>query len=205
MQKLTSFLLLFSFGLLLSNCASGYQSINPKIISYASKNNSNEIILEYKYDLLQKKYKKKERKNDMRLIAVKLTNLSDRDLVCGKDLKFMYENGKPITPLETKAIFNETKQISGLYLLYLLLTPLQFTVSTNANGVQDNNSFPIGFFVGPGLAAGNMITANSSNRRYKKDLTDHNLLGKTIPKGETVYGLIGINSSNYDAITFKVE
>ena len=58
---------------ILNSCASGYQKINPKGINYVSKNIENNILLEYKYDLLQKKYKKKETKNEVKLIAVKIT------------------------------------------------------------------------------------------------------------------------------------
>lgn len=192
--------------LFLNSCASGYQGINPKILTYNSKNASNEVILEYKYDLLQKKYKKKERRHDVRLVALKLTNLSEKDLVFGQDLKITYENGNAITLLERSQIYSETRQIAAVYFLYLALTPFEFTVTTrNSNGPSSSDSFPFGLFAGPGLAARNVIVAHTSNKRYKKELKEHYLLGKTLKKGETTYGLIGIVSSNYDAIKFKTE
>ena len=45
--------------LFLNSCASGYKKIQPKAINFASRSENNSIVLEYKYDLLEKKYKKK--------------------------------------------------------------------------------------------------------------------------------------------------
>lgn len=191
--------------IMLQSCASNYGFINPKIVSYGSKNTSNEIALEYQYDLLQKKYRKKERKNDVRLVAIKITNLSDRDLVVGQDLKLVYENGTPLRTLETKAFYNETKQMAGMYLLYMLLTPVKLNLSTTNGNGSNVESIPIGYGLGPGLALGNLFVASSANGRYRKDLKTHQLMGRTIKKGTTEYGLVGIRSSNYDAIKFKIE
>jgi hypothetical protein len=198
---LFTFLVLFLIG-----CASGYQTINPKIVSFNSKSASNEILLEYKYELLTNKYKKKERKHDVRLVALKLTNLSDKDLVFGQHLKLAYENGSLIKLLERDEIYQETKQIAGAYFLYLALTPLHLTINTSKQtGPYSSESIPIGLFAGPGLAGRNVIVASSSNKQYKKDLKEHYLLGRTLKKGETTYGLIGIVSGNYDAIKFTTE
>ncbi len=188
--------------LALTNCASNYKSINPNIITYASKSTSasSDLLLEYKYDVLYKKYKKKETKHGLRLVAVKITNLSDKDLVLGKDLNLIQENQKPFNLLDSKEIYNEIKQIQGAYLLYLLLTPLRFYVTKDKNGFQDSNSVPIGYVIGPGLAIGNMVKASSSNRLFRNELKKFNLKDQTIKKGETTYGLIGIRSRNYDAL-----
>jgi hypothetical protein len=43
----------------LTNCASGYKMIEPKSINYVSTNETDKVKLEYKYDLLDKKYAKK--------------------------------------------------------------------------------------------------------------------------------------------------
>jgi hypothetical protein len=207
--SMKSYAPLFSFAFLVffsTRCASGYQHINPKILSYNSNSASNEVLLEYKYDVLHKKYKKKESKHQVRLIAVKLTNLSDRDLIFGKDLKLIYENGDPVKLLERDQIYKETKQIAAAYLLYLALTPLQFTVIRKTNGViTSSESIPAGLIVGPGLAARNLIVANSSNKLYKKELKANYLLGRPLKKGETTYGLIGIAAGKADAIKFSVE
>lgn len=51
---------LLVFAILLNSCASGYKKINPETLNYISKSFEGEILLEYKYDLLDKKYKKKK-------------------------------------------------------------------------------------------------------------------------------------------------
>ena len=191
---------------ILNSCASGYQKINPKGINYVSKNIDSNILLEYKYDLLQKKYKKKETKNEVKLIAVKITNNTEKDIVFGQDFKLAFENGNVISIIETEKIYKQIKQSPASYLLYLLLTPMQFNTSTTSNGqVQKSSSTPIGLVIGPGLAGGNMIAASSANKNFKNELMEFEINGKTIKKGETIYGLIGINSNNYDSIKVKRE
>jgi len=81
------------------------------------------------------------------------------------------------------------KQKVPFYLFYLLLTPTQLTVN--------EDSFPIGYVLGPGLAAGNMAVASTANSRLKKELTDFDLFGKTIKPGQTLYGLIGIPEGGF--------
>jgi hypothetical protein len=77
---------------------------------------------------------------------------------------------------------------------------------TNSYGyTETSSSFPIGLILGPGLAGGNMIAASSANKKFNTDLNDYDLNGKTIKKGETSYGLIGINSTNFDSIKIKMQ
>ncbi len=191
--------------LFLNSCASGYKKIQPKTINFASRSENNSIVLEYKYDLLEKKYKKKELNNGLKLIAVKVTNNTSNDLVFGKDIRLTYENGNELNLLETNVVYNAIKQSPASYLWYLLLTPMQFqTTTTNSFGQQtSSSSTPIGLVIGPGLAGGNMIAASSANKNFQNDLTENDIIGKVIKTGETVYGIVGIRSDNYDTIKVK--
>ena len=191
--------------LFLNSCASGYKKIQPKTINFASRSENNSIVLEYKYDLLEKKYKKKELNNGLKVIAVKVTNNTSNDLVFGKDIRLTYENGNELNLLETNVVYNTIKQSPASYLWYLLLTPMQFqTTTTNSFGQQtSSSSTPIGLVIGPGLAGGNMIAASSANKNFQNDLTENDILGKVIKTGETVYGIVGIRSDNYDTIKVK--
>lgn len=200
MIKISSLLI---FTMFLNSCASGYKKINPETINYVSKSIENNIVLEYKYDLLEKKYKKKETKNNIKLIAVKLTNNSEKEIVFGKDIRFSYENGNEVSLIETEKLFKTIKQSPASYLWYLLLTPMNL-YTTGSNGEQ-TSSTPIGLVVGPGLAGGNMIAASSANKNFKNELMQFDLNGRTIKKGETVYGLIGSNSNSYESIKIKVQ
>ncbi len=191
--------------LFLNSCASGYKKIQPKTINFASRSENNTIVLEYKYDLLEKKYKKKELNNGLKVIAIKVTNNTSNDLVFGKDIRLTYENGNELNLLETNVVYNAIKQSPASYLWYLLLTPMQFqTTTTNSFGQQtSSSSTPIGLVIGPGLAGGNMIAASSANKNFQNDLTENDIIGKVIKTGETVYGIVGIRSDNYDTIKVK--
>lgn len=202
---------LLVFVMFLNSCASGYKKIDPKTINYGSKSIENNILLEYKYDLLAKKYKKKETKNEIKLIAFKITNNSENDIIFGKDFKLSYENGNEVNLIETQKLFKTVKQSPASYLWYLLLSPVQLYsgTTTTSNGsyteTKPANSFPVGLILGPGLAGGNMIAASSANKNFKNELMEFDIIGKTIKKGETVYGLIGLNSNSYDSIKIKMQ
>jgi hypothetical protein len=202
-------LLLLSVLFLLTSCASGYKIINPKSLNYISKNTNEGLVLEYKYDLLaNKKYQKKELKNNMKLVAVKITNNSEVDYVFGKDVRLSFENGNDAQLLEKDKTFASLKQSPASYLWYLLLIPVRLYSNTNTsnNGIptrDESSSFPIGFILGPSLAGGNILAASSANTNFKKELTDYDLIGKTIKKGETVYGIVGIQSSSYEGLKLK--
>lgn len=186
----------------LIGCASGYKMIKPNTINYVSTNESKGVKLEYKYDLLDKKYAKKEIKKGVKLVAVKITNNSDKDLMFGSDIKLTYENEKEIIILEREKVFKTLKQIPATYLFYLLLTPMNF-YSSDSNG--STSSIPIGLVIGPGIAGGNMIASGSANKKFKTELLEYNINGTLIKKGETNYGLIGIKSDSFDALKLKIE
>ncbi len=211
MKKMIKISTLLVFAILLNSCASGYKKINPETLNYISKSFEGEILLEYKYDLLDKKYKKKEINNNVRLIAVKITNNSNKEVVFGRDFKLTYENGNEVNLITPDNLFKTIKQSPASYLWYLLLSPMQFYsgTTTTSDGfiteTKPKNTFPIGVILGPGLAGGNMIAASAANKNLKNDLLQFDLNGKTIQKGATVYGLIGVNAKSYDALKIKLQ
>ena len=191
----------------LTNCASGYRTIAPKSINYISMNETENVKFEYKYDLLDKKYAKKEIKKGIKLVAIKITNNSGKDLMFGRDVKLIYENGKEVFVMENEKVFKTLKQSPASYLWYLLLTPVNFYVTeTNSNGFQEEtSSTPIGLVLGPGLTGGNMIAASSANKEFKEEMLENNINGVMIKDGDTKYGLIGIKADSFDALKLKIE
>jgi hypothetical protein len=193
----------------LTSCASAYKKIEPKTINYLSTNSENGIKLEYKYDLLQKKYEKKEKRKGVKLVAVKITNESEKDVMFGREVKLTYENGTDVEIIENEKVFKALKQSPATYLFYLLLTPANFytTKSTySSTGYEeDTSSFPIGLILGPGLAGGNMIAASSANADFKSELLVYNINGLLIKAGETKYGLIGIKSHSFAALKIVAD
>jgi hypothetical protein len=145
-------------------------------------------------------------------VAVKITNNSSKDIIFGTDFKLAYTSGTDITLVETERMFTTLKQKPLSHLLYLLLylllpVVLNVGTTTTSNGfvttTQPANSFPIGLLLGPAIAGGNVIVASTANKNFKNDLMKHNLVGKTIKTGETVYGLVGLYSNSYDSIKIK--
>jgi hypothetical protein len=175
--------------------------INPQTLNYLSNCTDKSVTIDYKYNLLKDKYAKKEIQNGLKVLAIKVTNNSGRDLVFGKDIKLVYGNGNEITIIETDQVFQLLKQHPASYLWYLLLTPARFTTSSNG---QQTNSIPIGYALGPGITAGNMIAASSANDSFKKELIKYNIIGTTIKSGDIVYSLVGINSNSFENIKVKV-
>lgn len=201
------FTLLLMALLLLNSCASGYKAINPAGLNYNSKVEDQGVLLEYKYDLLEKKYYKKEKKKDVRLIAVKITNNSDRDLIFGENIGFTYINGNQLVLLEREKAFKELKQKPLTYLLYFLLTPVTLnitTTNTDHNGYPTGNVIPVGLILGPGLGGGNLYHSTRANKKFKAELMEMDLLGKKLAKGETVSGLIAVRADNYDALKIRI-
>ncbi len=194
MKQLTSLLFLVTV-IFLSSCASNYHRISPNQLYYTSKNENNGVSLSYKYNVLNKKYAKKEEKNGILLVAVKITNNSPKDIVFGEDIKLVYDNGNEVFIPQNKEVFKSLKQHPAYYLLYLLLTPMQL--------ITNNSQTPIGLVVGPGVAGGNLLLAASANKKFKSELFTYNLHGVVIRQGETKFGLIGIISNSYDAIKIK--
>lgn len=202
--KITTLLLAVLF---LNSCASVYKPVNPEGLRYNSISTHEEVALEYKYDLLRKKYQKKEQKRDVRLVAVKVTNTSDRDLVFGDDIRLTYENGGQLLLLERDKVFKELKQKPATYLFYLPLTLLSvsFTSTSDVNSsYQTTNTIPVGLILGPGLAGGNLYQAARSNKKFREDLNAYDLQGRRIAAGETVYGLVGVRADNYDALKIHI-
>lgn len=159
----------------------------------------------YKYDLLDRKYARKEKKNDIRLFAVKITNETDRDLFFGKDIMLASENGMGLLVLEEEKVFGSLRQKPATHLFYLLLSPIVVTTYTSDPYEYTRfRNLPVGFVAGAGLTGFNLIKASSANKKFKRNLETFRLNGKTIPGGESIYGLVGVRADNYDALQIRI-
>jgi len=203
MKKLNSFLLLICVVFLLTGCAMRYHSIDPVRQKYKSNGLENGIELSYKYDILREsgnsKYAKKEYKNGIKLIAVKLTNNTDSTLTIGKDILF-FSGNKEVLSLSPVLIKNTIHQNEPAYLFYLLFTFTTFTVS---NGYSAQ-TYPIGYALGPILTLTNLITASSANKNLLLELNRYDIMNKDLHRGETIYGIIGIREYSYDPISIRI-
>lgn len=201
--KRTNLILLIIVGLILTGCAMSYQPINAPKLKYNVTDNQNGIELSYKYDVLQlkgnKKYAKSEDRIGVKLVAVKIVNNTDTTINLGTNT-MIYAGNKPIDILTPYIFQNSIKQKSMAYLPYALFTFLNFNIS---NGSYYSQSIPVGYVLGPLLTFGNIIVASNANKNLLKELIEYDLRNKDIRKGETVYGLIGIDQGEFMPLTIR--
>lgn len=184
---------------ILAGCASSYKPLSPDRTHYSNTAKTDYLDFSYKLGVLRehgnKKYAKREDRKAIRIASVRITNNSQRSFVIGNDVLF-YTGSSQLVLLDPSTLHKELKQGVPEYLLFLLLTPMQLTTG--------NDSTPIGFVIGPGIAFGNMIGAGSANQNFLRELNDFNLINKTVNAGETVFGLIGVRDTGYNPITLKI-
>ncbi|GAB3201384.1 hypothetical protein ABID22_004052 [Pontibacter aydingkolensis] len=195
---------------MLSSCASSYKAIVPENINYTAKTENNQVLLEYKYDVLaerkNKKYAKREKTKFVQIASVKITNNSSDVVTFNESVRY-FAGANAFTPLEPTIAQKTLKQGVPIYLLYLLMTNgKMITGEEYTNGVRTKQeSFPIGLILGPGLTAYNMIKAGTANQNFLKELNKYNLQNKQILPGETVYGLVAIPNSSYNPLYLQVN
>lgn len=208
MKKQITKFLAFGIVVVLSACAASYKPIKPPTVSYNSHDLQDGVEFSYKYDVLREsgnnKYAKKETKKGIKLVAVKITNNTVSELIIGRDIAF-YSGQSQIFPMEPLVIKQSIKQIVPGYLFYLLLTPVNLTVTkTSSNGHNDTEMYPVGLGLGPAITFGNMLVAGSANKNMLNELMEFNILNRDIQPGETVYGIIGIRDMGYVPLTIKM-
>lgn len=203
METIKRNVILFLAVILLGSCASSYKSMNPKAINYVAHDLQGDLSLSYKYDILQengnKKYAKKEDKKGVRVVAIRLTNNTDRILNVAQDVAF-YSGESQIFPMEPQVIKNMLKQPAPAYLLYMFLTPVTLNIIYGTS----IDSYPVGLFLGPGLTLLNVATAGSANNKFMRDLTLYDILYTDIQPGESAYGIIGIRDSGFNPLYVEV-
>jgi hypothetical protein len=199
--------LFFVFPFFMS-CASSYKPISPETLQYHNHSTNDNIEFSYHYDVLSesrnKKYAKHELKNNLSLVAVKITNHTGHDINPMTDALF-YINNKPVYPVDQRIAENKIKQGVPIYLLYLLLSPVTFnTSSPSSDGVPNSSSFPIGLIIGPALTATNMIVAGTANKTFKEEIENHTLY-QQVHDGQTIFAVVAFSNIGKDEITFKLK
>lgn len=183
--------------LLMTSCASSYRTIRPESINYPSTATEDGIEFSYKYDVLRsnnnKRYADKEAKQGIRLIAVQIKNQSDTTIRLSRDFN-LYAGDFRILPMEVSAISDRLKQKVWPYCFYMLMTFVQLNYTFTTPTSITTGTLPIGYVLGPGLTLLNVSKASSANRHLYINLNIADVWNRDILGGETVYGLIGLDS-----------
>ncbi|MDD3078664.1 MAG: hypothetical protein PHH37_06135 [Paludibacter sp.] len=200
MKRILLFSLFIACILLLSSCAQSYYALSPEKTTYIASNNLNDINLHYRYDILNesgnRKLSKKEKKQNIKIVAVKIINNTDHIINIGNNAAF-FSGNTLIYPMDAISIRNNIKQSVPSYLWYLLLSPLTFSF----NG---SDPAPIGLLLGPGIAGGNMLVAGTANKSFYNELTKYDILNRDIQVGETVYGIVGFRDLDYVPLSIRL-
>lgn len=185
-------------------CAAFYKPIDPPSLVYSAQSENDGLSCAYKYDVLRlagnKKYARKETRRGVRVLALKFTNNTGKTLNVRNDLTF-YIGQNAVLPMPPATVKESIKQNVPIYLLYLLLTSSELSVS---NGFSAE-AYPIGLALGPLVAGGNMIVAGTSNRELLDELMQYDILNRDIQPGETVYGLVGFFYPSYDPLSVRMK
>lgn len=191
---------LLAVSCLFDSCAMSYRPINPPTLHYPQVTDSDNIS--YKYDVLMqrgdRKLAKKEMKNEIRVVAVKIYNNTTQTLHYGKNYT-IFAGDRQADILTIPEVTKHIQETVPTYLLYLLFTPTTF----NTNSETSSSSFPIGLILGPGLTALNVGIAATANSHFKKEMQEYNILEQDIKPGETAYGLIGMQTPDFAPLTLK--
>src|SRR5688500_10215481 len=178
--------------LLLVGCASGYHSLRPSTNYFQNPQDYDGVEFSYRMGILReyrnKKYAKREDKKAIRVVSVKLINQTNEPLVVGEDFRF-YSGNSELVLIDPYIAHSELKQGVPIYLLYLLLTPMQLYTTDESGNTETT---PIGLVIGPGIALGNMVGAGAANQNFLQELVQYNIINKTIEPGQTMHGLISI-------------
>lgn len=192
--------------LLMTSCASSYRTIRPESINYPSTATKDGIEISYKYDVLRsnnnKRYADKEAKQGIRLIAVQIKNQSDTTIRLSRDCD-LYAGDFRILPMEVSAISDRLKQKVWPYCFYMLMTFVQLNYTFTTPTSITTGTLPIGYVLGPGLTLLNVSKASSANRHLYINLNVADVWNRDILGGETVYGLIGLDSRDVAPIHIR--
>jgi len=202
MKKTLSGLVLIA--ILLNSCASSYSRINPEAVRYENNQTAGNIDFSYRYAVIadagNKRYASYEREYNIQVVAVKIKNNSESTLKIGENVKF-YTNEKEVQIIEPATASNQLQQSFIGYFLYLLLTPLKLFVASGENV----ETYPIGYILGPGITALNVIKATSANSSIKDDLSKYNVIGKELKSGEILTGILILRQDGYNALSVKLK
>lgn len=201
MKTLQALLLTLVTIALFSSCARTYHPLEPTSLRYIHhEEETAPLSLGYRYNILtekgNKKFSKAEEKRRLYLVAVEITNFSDRPMTLGKD--FLLQAGDvPVAPVSKMRLYSRLKQKPGFFMFHLFFSTLNITTQTTSSYGTKYRFYPIGLIIGPAIAFGNLSRAKNNNKKFKADLDQYDLTDKPIAPGQTVHGLVGLSHFSF--------
>jgi hypothetical protein len=182
----TSTLFIFIAIILISGCARPYRKINMSAIPFKEYRQENTIDYSVRqgvlYNMKNYFFARREQKNDMSLIALKIVNKSDLPVNIN-DLQFTCGAVLPVTTIKVTDYFDAIKQKAGLYWLY------SAGVVVYPRPPRGSKKFiPLPF--GLPVAAANFAIAYKSNKKMLQDFQLLDLTNKVIQPHDSIQGIL---------------
>ena len=202
MRKLFPIFLLI---ILITSCARSYHTIYPEFYNYDNKKPFIEgITVSYFYDVQNhvrnKPYARKERKNGLKLVAIKVENKSDSAITLTRqNFNIQTSSGRNIYILENSAYTSIIRQFPETFIIFYGLAGIQYEWG-NVNGESYSRVTynPIPIIVG----IINAIIAGNSNSKQKENLEKNEIFNRTIHPNSSIFGLIAIKEAGYPELNF---
>ena len=182
----TSTLFIFIAIILISGCARPYRKINMSAIPFKEYRQENTIDYTVRqgvlYNMKNYFFARREQKNDMSLIALKIVNKSDLPVNIN-DLQFTCGAVLPVTTIKVTDYLDAVKQKPGLYWLY------SAGVVVYPRPPRGSKKFiPLPF--GLPVAAANFAIAYKSNKKMLQDFQLLDLTNKVIQPHDSIQGIL---------------
>ncbi len=133
----------------------------------------------------------------MKVVSVRIINLSERELAFANDIKVLV-GGKEIIPIDPQVIKHKLRQSAPIYLLYSPLV-LYFYEAGSPNSPE--LVLPIGI----PIAIGNMGVAATANQKFLNELFYYDLLDDILYPGETKDGIICFYGLQNEPVSFEIK
>ncbi|MBF0432310.1 MAG: hypothetical protein HQK83_13580 [Fibrobacteria bacterium] len=205
-------IILIAVALCLCNCARTYKQIGKQDVRY-SKGKGTDLEFEYKHNVLadagNTTYVKKEQRQNLSIVAVRLKNTTSNVIEVKRDVTF-YDGRREFIPMSTMTAAKSIKQGTPWYLFYLLFLPINVWKSElkcdSYDGCEEKVSvLPIGLILGPALTLFNMVMSTSANTSMINEIGKNDFFEKTIKPGETVSGFLAMKGSGSSPLTVRLN
>jgi len=198
-MNITKLLLILIVSLSITSCASSFRAIHPDQLEFINSTESQDVKLEYQYNLLEKNYAAKSKRKGEHLVAVKITNNSDRALSWNDNFTLNFENGNEVYKTGSEQLYNTLRQKPFSYIAYAPLALISVEVKRNRTII------PAGLIAAIGIISSNGIKAKRANQLFKLNLDKYFLYDSVIQPGEVKYGFIGLKTENLSPLKFAID
>ena len=178
---------------ILSGCASSYKPVTYETLDFTGAQSTEGLDIAYRYEAQPGYYGEKARKRGYDVVAVRVTNTRDTPVTLSPTSLRLEAGGVAVTPVRPDLIAENVKQPVWTYLLWNLANIT----------ITDEDGFVAFIPLGLGISILNMVRSSSANNRVREAYSEQYLMRKTVSPGQTVEGLVFLNTTSFAPLTFE--